>query len=124
MSKSNETLGQSSPTNNRRGCLCKNGTYSRKCCDGTLRAQGVGRITGESPSGNEYYYRVQRCSHSEHKEIHLHDTQLVVGNVYYLHFENSGHSNCYTVLNVSSSGEHHIDTATLYNDCTACLAAN
>ncbi len=47
MSKSNETLGQSSPTNNRRGCLCKNGTYSRKCCDGTLRAQGVGRITGE-----------------------------------------------------------------------------
>ena len=124
MSKSNETLGQSSPTNNRRGCLCKNGTYSRKCCDGTLRAQGVGRITGESPSGNEYYYRVQRCGHSQHKEIHLHDTQLVVGNVYYLHFENSGHSNCYTVLNVSSSGEHHIDIATLYNDCTACLAAN
>mgnify|MGYP003643602303 CR=1 FL=1 len=47
MSKSNETLGMSSPRGDKRGCLCKNGTYSRKCCDGTLRAQGVGRITGE-----------------------------------------------------------------------------
>jgi hypothetical protein len=47
MSKSNETLGMSSPRGDKRGCLCKNGTYSRKCCDGTLRAQGVGRTTGE-----------------------------------------------------------------------------
>ncbi len=47
MSKTNETLGQAVPSGSRRGCMCKNGTYSRKCCDGTLRAQGVGRITGE-----------------------------------------------------------------------------
>jgi hypothetical protein len=26
--------------------MCKDGTYSRKCCDGTLRSQGVGRISG------------------------------------------------------------------------------
>jgi len=47
MKKTNETLGRNVPKNGRRGCLCKDGkTYSRKCCDGTLRAQGIGRITG------------------------------------------------------------------------------
>ena len=34
-----------SPTNGRTACLCKNGkTYSRKCCDGSVGAQGIGRI--------------------------------------------------------------------------------
>ena len=47
MGKNNETLGNAVPNNKRRGCMCKDGTYSRKCCDGTLRSQGVGRITGE-----------------------------------------------------------------------------
>lgn len=43
--KSNRTLGKSSPKGLSRGCLCKDGkTYSRKCCDGTLLAQGIGRI--------------------------------------------------------------------------------
>ena len=46
MAKNNETVSNSSPRSKRRGCLCKNGTYSRKCCDGTFRAQGVGRISG------------------------------------------------------------------------------
>jgi hypothetical protein len=124
MIKRFKTPGRATPRSNRRGCLCPDGTYSRKCCDGSLQSQGVGKIKGESPSEDEYYYRVQRCDHSMRKEIHLHDTELVVGNVYYLEFENSGHSNCYTVLNVSSSGEHHIESATLYNDCDACSAAN
>ncbi len=35
----------SSPTSDQRACLCKNNTYSRKCCDGSLRAQGIGNIT-------------------------------------------------------------------------------
>jgi len=35
----------SSPTSDKRACLCKNNTYSRKCCDGSLRAQGIGNIT-------------------------------------------------------------------------------
>jgi hypothetical protein len=30
----------------RRGCLCEDGTYSTKCCDGSLQAQGVGSTTG------------------------------------------------------------------------------
>lgn len=29
-----------------RGCLCPNGKYSKKCCDGSLQAQGIGSITG------------------------------------------------------------------------------
>jgi hypothetical protein len=35
-----------SPQNDKRGCLCKDGrTYSRKCCDGSFQAQGIGNIT-------------------------------------------------------------------------------
>ena len=35
-----------SPKDDRRGCLCPDGTYSRKCCDGSFQAQGIGNITG------------------------------------------------------------------------------
>ena len=45
--KSKETVGRQVPSNSRRACLCKNGkTYSRRCCDGTLRSQGIGKISG------------------------------------------------------------------------------
>lgn len=37
-----ETPSRTSPTSSRRGCLCKNGKYSTKCCNGTLHAQGIG----------------------------------------------------------------------------------
>jgi len=37
------TPSRTSPKSSRRGCLCKNNTYSRKCCDGSLLAQGIGR---------------------------------------------------------------------------------
>lgn len=39
-----ETKGKSSPKGGKRGCLCKDNTYSSKCCDGTLRGQGIGNI--------------------------------------------------------------------------------
>jgi hypothetical protein len=39
-----------SPKGGKRGCLCKDGTYSSKCCDGELQSQGIGNITG---TGNE-----------------------------------------------------------------------
>ena len=42
----NKTTSYSSPKGGRRGCLCENGTYSSKCCDGSLQAQGIGSITG------------------------------------------------------------------------------
>ncbi len=46
MKKSKETASYSSPKGGQRGCLCRDGkTYSRKCCNGTMRAQGLGKIT-------------------------------------------------------------------------------
>ncbi len=34
-----------SPQNDKRACMCKDGTYSRKCCNGSFQAQGIGNIT-------------------------------------------------------------------------------
>ena len=37
---------RTSPTNSSRACLCwDQNTYSRSCCDGSVRAQGIGVIT-------------------------------------------------------------------------------
>lgn len=50
MKPSNATLSRSSPKGGKRGCLCKDGrTYSVKCCDGTLQAQGIGAISEGGP---------------------------------------------------------------------------
>lgn len=39
-----KTPSKSSPrAGSRRGCLCENGKYSVKCCDGSLQAQGIGK---------------------------------------------------------------------------------
>ena len=37
---------RTSPRESRRACLCANGTYSRKCCNGNMINQGIGSITG------------------------------------------------------------------------------
>ena len=42
-----KTPSRTSPRSSRRGCLCKDGTYSTKCCDGSLQAQGIGSLVGE-----------------------------------------------------------------------------
>ena len=43
--RKNATASKTSPKTSRRGCLCPDGkTYSTKCCDGTLQAQGVGKV--------------------------------------------------------------------------------
>jgi hypothetical protein len=40
------TASRTSPKGDRRGCLCPDGkSYSRDCCDGSLQAQGIGKIT-------------------------------------------------------------------------------
>ena len=41
-----KTPSYSSPKGGRRGCLCEDGKYSSKCCDGSLQAQGIGKTTG------------------------------------------------------------------------------
>ncbi len=38
-----------SPKGGRRGCLCKDGKYSKKCCDGSLQAQGIGKTASVTP---------------------------------------------------------------------------
>jgi hypothetical protein len=45
MNKDNTTPSRTSPKESKRGCLCKNNTYSTKCCDGSLHAQGIGQIS-------------------------------------------------------------------------------
>lgn len=37
---------KSSPKRGKRGCLCKDNTYSSKCCTGELSAQGIGALEG------------------------------------------------------------------------------
>ena len=41
------TSGEKSRTSpksgNTRACLCNDGTYNTKCCNGSLKAQGVGK---------------------------------------------------------------------------------
>jgi len=39
-----KTPSYSSPKSSSRACLCQDNTYSRKCCDGSLQAQGIGKI--------------------------------------------------------------------------------
>ena len=43
--KSNSTPSSTSPIASKRGCLCKDNTYSKKCCDGSLQAQGIGKTS-------------------------------------------------------------------------------
>jgi len=48
MNKRFETPSRTSPKGGRRGCLCKNDTYSIKCCNGSLRAQGIGQTSASN----------------------------------------------------------------------------
>jgi len=118
------TPGNSSPKGKKRACLCEDNTYSTKCCDGSLRAQGIGRITREDFSGIWYGYYVQSCEDGHNHHVHIHDTVLQVGKTYYLTLENN-HNECYTILEESQAEGIHINTASIaYDDCTTCEDAN
>ena len=43
--KESRFWSRTSPRDNKRGCLCKNGKYSRKCCNGYMINQGIGDIS-------------------------------------------------------------------------------
>ena len=47
---SKETVSRTSPKSSKRGCLCKNGTYSTKCCKGNMINQGLGALSGGQSS--------------------------------------------------------------------------
>lgn len=57
MAKKEKTPSYSSPKGGNKGCLCADSTYSKKCCDGSLQAQGVGsefqQSTGTVTNTNE-----------------------------------------------------------------------
>lgn len=118
------TPSKISPRGKRRACLCEDNTYSIKCCDGSLRAQGIGRINGEVLSGVWYGYYVQSCGDGHNHHVHIHDTPLTVGKTYYLTLENN-HNECYTILEESQSEGIHINSASIaYDNCTDCENAN
>jgi hypothetical protein len=39
---SKATKSKTSPKGGNRGCLCKDGTYKKECCNGDLQNQGIG----------------------------------------------------------------------------------
>ena len=42
--RKSDTQSKTSPKGGTRGCLCDDNTYHPDCCDGTIYAQGVGKI--------------------------------------------------------------------------------
>ena len=44
------TKSKTSPKGGKRGCICKDGTYNSKCCDGSLEAQGIGSMVNQVTS--------------------------------------------------------------------------
>jgi len=45
---SKATKSKTSPKGGNRGCLCKDGTYNKECCNGDLQAQGIGSTTNQN----------------------------------------------------------------------------
>ena len=119
--KKEATPSRTSPKKSKRGCLCKNGrTYSSKCCDGSLAAQGIGSTTRASITR---YYNVTNCN-GGHKHVHTHDLELTIGDVYHLTFVHHNHTDCYTITETLTSGHFEITSAIAYDDCVACQTAN
>jgi hypothetical protein len=109
-----------SPRDSKRGCLCRDGSYSRDCCDGSYYAQGVGSVT---KTDTTYYYTATSCSGGT-KHIHTHGIELNVNSVYYLFFKHNNHSGCYTISATRNNGHFEVYKVTNYNDCNACISAN
>ena len=121
-SRKKPTPSRTSPNSGGRACLCPDGkSYSIDCCDESLQAQGIGSIT---MTHTTYYYKLQKCGHSSHKEIYIVDTELTIGNIYYFNFSNTNHSGCYTVTHTRTSAEHKVNSVVSYSDCAACISAN
>lgn len=45
-----KSYNKTSPIGGKRGCLCKNGKYSTRCCKGENIQQGVGSLVNQSTS--------------------------------------------------------------------------
>ena len=42
------TKSKTSPKGGNRGCLCKDGTYKKECCNGNLQNQGIGATLNQN----------------------------------------------------------------------------
>jgi hypothetical protein len=42
------TKSKTSPEGGKRGCLCKDGKYSKECCNGDLQNQGIGSTVNQN----------------------------------------------------------------------------
>ena len=42
--RKNATVSKISRVGGKRACLCHDATYHVDCCDGTLQAQGIGKV--------------------------------------------------------------------------------
>jgi len=110
------------PQHNRRACLCRDGSYSTKCCDpDDYFSQGIGSIDSHDPEPFTGY-RIRGCEDSHEHNVHYHGT-LTVGDIYYIVLEN-GHSGCHTIVEQHDAEGIHITSATHYDDCDVCIAAN
>lgn len=45
-----KSYNKTSPIGGKRGCLCKNGKYSTRCCKGENIQQGIGSLVNQSTS--------------------------------------------------------------------------
>ena len=111
----------SSPRNSKRGCLCRDGSYSRDCCDGEYFSQGVGSVTKTSTTR---YYNITNCTSGEILKIHTNGIELTINSIYYLLFTINNNSGCYTVTSTRNNGSLEVYKATSYNNCNACISAN
>ena len=59
-----KTPSTTSPKSNDKGCLCPDNTYSTKCCDGSLQAQGIGNLTGGRLIANTVTHNTIAVTHN------------------------------------------------------------
>ena len=120
-----KTPSRTSPKNSKRGCLCADNTYSTKCCDGSLQAQGIGSITkSQLTPVIGYGYKVQLCGHNKKHHVHG-NIELIVGKVYYFDLINSSQSGCYEVLEVDNITSGFLwNNIIEYSNCTECETQN
>ena len=107
----------------KRACLCKDGTYSTKCCDGSIWAQGIGDINAQVPADANKYI-VTNCTNLKTYQVHITGVTLVLNDVYYIRFLDSNLDDCYFVSSLTSSGGNLIKSATSYTDCSDCQTQN
>lgn len=123
--RSRHNPSRTSPRESRRACLCANGTYSRKCCNGNMINQGIGSVYGVSVTDNTVYaYLVTNCANGHQHHVNITGQELIIGLIYYMTL-NNGHSDCYRVESVHNGNGNSIDVlGNAYSDCSSCTSEN